>query len=593
MTQELSQELVLQGVAASPGIAVGKAFLVDRRKAEIPRFFLVDLRNVPEEVERFHRAVRHSQEELREIQGRIQDSVLEEHAYVLEAHIRMLQDKSLTQETVRRIREERINAEWAVSKTLERFRSILLASQDEYLRSRVADLDFVGERILRHLAGVAQESVSQIQEEVIVVAHDLSPADTAQMDREVIKAFVTDMGGRTSHTAIIARSLAIPAVVGLEKITEGVRTGDTIIVDGFRGVVVVCPTAETVQEYLARRSRYQVVEEELLAFARLPGETLDGHRVTLHANIEMPDEVPMVLGHGGEGIGLYRTEFLYLNRQDLPSEEEHYRTYREVVERTAPYPVTIRTLDIGGDKIRVQTDGQGETNPALGLRAIRLSLREVEVFKTQLRGILRASVHGRVRIMFPMISGLSEIRQARSILGQVQEELRVKGVPFDQEIPVGAMIEIPSAVSIADFLAREVDFFSIGTNDLIQYCLAIDRVNEHVVYLYEPLHPAVIRMVRSTVEAGHGAGIPVAMCGEMAGETLYLPILLGLGLDELSMNAMSIPKAKKVIRSLRMQDCRSLADQVFQFGTSEEIHRCIRETMGAWFPNGIETISAS
>lgn len=593
MTQGFSEEQVLHGVAASPGIAIGKAYLVDRRKREIPRFFLVDLRHVPEEVERFHEATRRSQEELREIQGRIRDSVLEEHTQILEAHIRMLQDRSLTQETVRRIREERINAEWALSKTLERFKSVLMASQDEYLRSRVADLDFVGERILRNMEGVAQDSMAQIQEEVVVVAHDLSPADTAQMNRNVIKGFVTNMGGRTSHTAIIARSLGIPAVVGLEKVAETVHTGDTIIVDGFRGVVVISPRAETVKDYLDRRSRYQVVEEELLAFARLPGETLDGHRVTLHANIEMPDEIPVVLGHGGEGIGLYRTEFLYLNRTDMPSEEEHYRIYKEVVERTAPYPVTIRTLDIGGDKLRVDSGGEGETNPALGLRAIRFSLKEVDVFKTQLRGILRASAHGRVRIMFPMISGLSEIREAKKILEQVKEELGREGVPFDQQIPVGAMIEIPSAVSIADFLAREVDFFSIGTNDLIQYCLAIDRVNEQVVYLYEPLHPAVLRMVRSTVEAAHRAGIPVAMCGEMAGESMYIPILLGLGLDELSMNAISIPMAKKVIRSVRMQECRLLAQKVFEFGTPEEIQRCIREAVGSWFPNGLESLPAN
>ncbi len=593
MSEGLSGEQVLRGVAASPGIAIGKAYLVDRRKTEIPRFFLVDLRHVPEEVERFHEAARRSQEELREIQGRIQDSVLEEHAHILEAHIRMLQDRSLTQETVRRIREERINAEWALSKTLEKFKSVLLASQDEYLRSRVADLDFVGERILRNMAGVAQESVAQIQQEVIVVAHDLSPADTAQMNREVIKGFVTNMGGRTSHTAIIARSLGIPAVVGLEKVVEGVHTGDTLIVDGFQGIVVISPRPETVKDYLERRSRYQIVEEELLAYARLPGETLDGHRVTLHANIEMLDEIPVVMGHGGEGIGLYRTEFLYLNRADLPTEEEHYGVYKEVIERTAPHPVTIRTLDIGGDKLRANPGGPSETNPALGLRAIRFSLREVELFKTQLRGILRASVHGRVRIMFPMISGLSEIREAKNILSEVQEELRRQGVAFDEQIPVGAMIEIPSAVSIADFLAREVDFFSIGTNDLIQYCLAIDRVNEHVVYLYEPLHPAVLRMVRNTVDAAHGAGIPVAMCGEMAGESMYIPILLGLGLDELSMNAISIPMAKKVIRSIRMRDCRDLAQKVFQFGTPEEIHLCIKEALGNWFPNGIGNLPAS
>lgn len=590
MQEAQSEELVFHGVPASPGIAIGKAYLVDRRKVEIPRFFLVDLRHVPLEVERFHEAVRRSQDELREIQARIRDSILQEHSYILEAHIRMLQDRSLTQETVRQIKEGRINAEWAVSKALERFKSILLSSEDEYLRSRVADLDFVGERILRNLGGVPQESLSQIQEEVIVVAHDLSPADTAQMRRDVIKAFVTDMGGRTSHTAIIARSLAIPSVVALERITECVKTGDTIAVDGSRGIVVVSPSRATIQEFLERKSRYQLVEEELLAFARLPGETQDGYRVSILANIEMADEIPSVMLHGGEGIGLYRTEFLYLNRQELPTEEEHYQTYREVVEKVAPYPVTIRTLDIGGDKLRIHTDGPGEGNPALGLRAIRLSLREIDIFKDQLRGILRASVHGKVRIMFPMISGLTELRQAKAILEEVKGELRARGIPFDEEISVGAMIEIPSAVSIADFLAREVDFFSIGTNDLIQYCLAIDRVNERVVYLYDPLHPAVLRMIRSTVEAAHGAGIPVAMCGEMAGEVQYLPVLLGLGLDELSMNAATIPMVKKVIRSLKMKECRELTQQLFQFGTPEEISRFLQGALEKWFPGGLEAI---
>ena len=590
MEGEKSQELVFQGVAASPGIAIGKAYVVDRRRVEIPRFFLVDLRNVPEEVERFHEAVRRSQEELREIQKRMKGPILEEHSYILEAHIRMLQDKALTQETVRRIKEERINAEWAVSKTIEGFKAVLLSSKDEYLRSRVADLDFVGERILRHLGGVAQESLAQIQEEVILVAHDLSPADTAQMNRDVIKGFVTDMGGRTSHTAIIARSLAIPAVVALEKITEHLKTGDTIAVDGVRGIVVVSPTPQTIEDLLRRRDHYRLAERELLPFARLPGETLDGHRIGIHANIEMPHEVPIVLGYGGEGIGLYRTEFLFLNRPDLPSEDEHYETYREVVERASPFPVTIRTLDLGGDKIRLHSNGQGESNPALGLRAIRLSLREVDMFKDQLKGILRASAHGKVRIMFPMISGLAEVRQAKRILEKAKEELRGRGERFDEFVPVGVMIEIPSAVAIAEFLAREVDFFSIGTNDLIQYCLAIDRVNEQVVYLYEPLHPAVLRMIKATVEGGHSAGIPVAMCGEMAGEVQYLPVLLGLGLDELSMNAMAIPKAKKIIRALRMRECKELVGRLLQFGTPEEIQMCLQEALARWFPNGVDAL---
>ena len=582
----------LEGVAASPGIAIGKVYLLDRRKMEIPRFFLVDLRHVPEEMQRMREAVRSAQEELREIRQRIQGSVLEEHLHILDAHIRMLQDRALLQETLMYIQQERINVEWAVSRTLEKFRSVLAASTDQYLRSRVADLDFVEQRILWHLGGIVQESITQIQQEVVVVAHDLSPADTAQMHKRVIKAFVTDIGGRTSHTAIIARSLEIPAVVGLERITDMVQTGDPIIVDGVRGIVIVGPTAEVLEDYLERRSHYRVVKEELLAYAPLPGETLDGFRVAVEANIEMPDEVPSVLSHGGEGIGLYRTEFLYLNRDTLPTEDEHYRTYRELVERISPHSVTIRTLDVGGDKLLARGGGAQESNPALGLRAIRFSLREVEIFKAQLRGILRASVHGRVRIMFPMISGVQELRQVKGILEEVKKELWARGEGFDPGIRIGAMIEIPSAVSVADFLAREVDFFSIGTNDLIQYSLAIDRVNEHVVYLYEPLHPAVLRLIRTTVEAGHGAGIPVGMCGEMAGEPQFIPILLGLGLDELSMNALAIPMVKKLIRSVTLKECRLLAQRILQFGTAQEIDECVREALSQWFPEEFQAFSA-
>jgi phosphotransferase system enzyme I (PtsI) len=515
---------------------------------------------------------------------------MEEHLQILDAHIRMLQDRTLLHETLRSIEGERINAEWALSQALEKFRSILMGSDDEYLRSRVADLDFVGQRILRHLKGETQESIAQIQEEVIVVAHDLSPADTAQMNKDVIKAFVTDMGGRTSHTAIMARSLEIPAVVGLESITDNIQTGGMIIVDGVRGIVVVDPASETLEEYLERRRHYRVVKEELLSYACLPGETMDGYQVTVKANIEIVDEVPSVLSHGAEGIGLYRTEFLYMNREDLPGEEDLYHTYREVVERISPLSVTIRTLDIGGDKLASVQEGYDETNPAMGLRAIRFSLREVEIFKTQLRGILRASAHGKIRIMFPMISGVREIHQVKEILERVKGELRERGQAFDPEVPIGVMVEVPSAASVADFLAQEVEFFSIGTNDLIQYALAIDRVNEHVIYLYEPLHPGVLRMIKTVVDAGHRAGIPVSMCGEMAGEHLYVPILLGLGLDELSMNTLAIPLVKKVIRSLTLKDSNALTERVLELGTAEEIRQCVLHTMSEWFPEEYESL---
>jgi phosphotransferase system enzyme I (PtsI) len=591
MSPSPPRNITLQGVAVSPGIAIGKAYFVERKKVDVPRFCILDDSQIPNEIKRFMRAIKDSQDELKEIKGRIKDSLLEEHIPILDAHIRMLQDKTLREHTTETIRRERINAEWALSKTLQRFRDLLMAAEDEYLRSRVSDIDFVGQRILRHLKGVVQERLDQIQEEVVVVAHDLSPADTALINNEFIKGFVTDMGGRTSHTAIIARSLEIPTVVGLERVTEVVRTGDTVVVDGVRGLVLVDPDPEVLEEYSARRTRYLVVSEALMEYGQLPGETKDGFTVTVGANIEWPGEVTSVLNHGGEAVGLYRTEFLYLNRPEFPTEEEHYRTYKEVVERMSPRPVTIRTLDIGGDRLLGDDQKAKETNPALGLRAIRLSLKQREVFKTQLMGILRASAHGTVRIMFPMISGISELRAAKEILHEAMDELRKRGEEFDPNVEVGAMIEIPSAVSIADFLAQEVNFFSIGTNDLIQYTLAIDRVNEQVVYLYEPLHPAVLRMIKTVVDAGHGAGIPVGMCGEMAGEPLYVPILLGMELDELSMNTVAIPLVKKFIRSLNLKDCRKLAEDVMEFRTAEEIKDYVNQTLHGWFPEEIDELA--
>jgi phosphotransferase system enzyme I (PtsI) len=586
-----AMNLRLHGVAASPGIAIGRAHLLDRKKVEVSRVLLAEEQDIVAEMDRFREAIKRTQRELRDIRDTVRDSILEEHLHILDAHIRMMKDKTLSQETLKRIREERINAEWALSKALDKFRDILLQAEDEYLRSRVTDLDFVGQRILRQLKGEKQESISQIQEEAIVVAHDLSPADTAQMNKAVIRAFVTDMGGRTSHTAIMARSLEIPAVVGLERVTEMVRSGAPIVVDGMHGIVVVDPTPDLLDDYRTRRNHYRMVKEELLAYGRLPGETRDGFRVAVQANIEFPEEVPSVIRQGGEGIGLYRTEFLYLNREDLPTEDEHYRTYAEVVQQAAPRPVTIRTLDIGGDKLPSKIPMPEESNPALGLRAIRYSIKEREIFKTQLRGILRASIHGQVRIIFPMISGPEEIRSTKEVFQEVKAGLQQDGVPFDPNIPIGVMIEIPSAASVADLLAQEVDFFSIGTNDLIQYALAIDRANEHVVYLYEPLHPAVLRMIKWVVEAGHEAGIPVGMCGEMAGESLYIPILLGLGLDELSMNALAIPLVKKMIRSVTLGASRALTDRVFEHKTADEIRHCVFQTLFEWFPDEFQLLA--
>jgi phosphotransferase system enzyme I (PtsI) len=404
------------------------------------------------------------------------------------------------------------------------------------------------------------------------------------MNLKHVAGFITDIGGKVSHTAILSRSLGIPAVVGLEVATSLINGGDLLIIDGETGEVVINPTEEVSQSFLERKRRIKSFEREILKYAYLPAETRDGVRVRLQANIEMVEEISSAKMHGAEGIGLYRTEILYLNRKDLPTEEEHLQIYRRLAEDIYPATATIRTLDIGGDKFLPDYSKNNEMNPALGLRAIRFSMKEIDIFKTQLRGILRASAHGKLRILFPMISGIEEIRQAKAILGEVKKELARAKVPFDQEIEIGAMIEIPSASVTADLLAQEVNFFSIGTNDLIQYALAVDRINEHVSYLYEPLHPAILRIIRGVVQSAHQVGIPVAICGEMAAEPTYALILLGMGLDEFSMNPVSIPKVKKVLRMSRFEETRSLIEQLFQFPTASEIESFVRNWMAKRFP---------
>jgi phosphotransferase system enzyme I (PtsI) len=505
----------------------------------------------------------------------------------LDTHLLLLEDKKLIENTVETIKQSWINSEWALKINLDRVRKVFDTIDDEYLKSRKTDVDYIGDRILRNLMGKETESISQIKEEVIIVAHDLSPADTAQMSKDKVTAFVTDMGGRTSHTAIMARSLEIPAVVGSETATHSVNTGDTLIVDGTTGVVVVNPSLEIMQEYQERQRVRQRMERELFQYRDLPAETLDGYRVKVLANIELVDEIPSVLQHGAEGIGLYRTEYLYLNRKDLPSEEDHFNAYKKVVEGIYPHPAIIRTLDIGGDKFLSHLDLAAEMNPAMGLRAIRFSLKEVDIFKVQLRAILRASAYGKVKILFPMISGATEIREVKKILNEVRLNLSAEGIPFDPKMEIGIMIEVPSAVTIADILAKEVDYFSIGTNDLIQYSLAIDRVNESVTHLYEPLHPAILRLVKTVVKAAHQAGIRVAMCGEMAGEPLYVPILVGLELDDLSMNVLSIFRVKKILRAYTFRDCKDLVGKSLHLSTPEEIEELVRASLRKKFPEEV------
>jgi len=578
------EDRIIKGVEGSPGIVIGKAQPVYRNKVNVFAYRLIAETEVPSEEERFMNAVEISKEQCQRAKDDILSQDAKEVAHIMDAHLMILEDRMLIEETQKRIKEEKINAEWALEITLQKLIRTFKEMDDEYLKARKSDIGHVGARIFRNLLGEKDESFFNLKEKVIVVAHDLSPADTVRISKDKVIGFVTDIGGKTSHTTIMARALEIPAVVGLEKVTEEVERGDSLIVDGTTGIVIINPSKKVLNEYLEKKRVYESLEKELFKYKDLPAQTLDGYKVKVVANIELIEEIPSVLEHGAEGVGLYRTEFLYLNRKEPPSEEEHFQAYKVVVERLHPYSATIRTVDIGGDKFASLLELAREMNPALGLRAIRFCLREVETFKTQLRAILRASNFGKVKVMFPMISGVREILQTKEILEEVKLELKATGIPFDNNIKIGIMIEIPSAVTLADLLAREVDFFSIGTNDLIQYSLAIDRVNEHVSYLYEPLHPAVLRAVKRVVECGHSAGIKVGMCGEMAGVPLHMPILLGLGLDELSMNALSVLEVKKIIRSLTYKESKELLDNVMEFTTASDIRSFVKEEMLKRFP---------
>ena len=572
----------IHGIGASSGIVIGKAFLVERFKVRLPQK-RIDPMHVDEEVERFHRALDESRNQLREIKEKILDPEVRQHTFILDVHLMILDDEMLIQNTEEHVRKRKVNAEWALDLTLQKLDTAFKAIEDEYLRERRSDLHYVSSRIFRNLMGRKHDDITKIKGKVILVAHDLSPADTLQMNLNHIAGFITDIGGKVSHTAILARSLGIPAVVGLEVATSLINGGDPLIIDGESGEVVINPTEEISESFMERRRRVKLQEREVMKYASLPAETRDGVRIHLQANIEMVEEIPSAKSHGAEGIGLYRTEILYLNRKDLPKEEEHYQTYRKLVENISPGVATIRTLDIGGDKFLPDYSTGNEMNPAMGLRAIRFSIKETDIFKTQLRGILRASVHGKLRVLFPMISGIEEIRKAKAILEEVKKEFVRAKVPFDRGIKIGAMIEIPSASVTADILAREVDFFSIGTNDLIQYALAVDRINEHVSYLYEPLHPAILRIVRSVVQSARNAGIPLAICGEMAAEPAYVLVLLGLGLEEFSMNPIAIPKVKKVLRMAKAIETRSMTERLFQFSTASEIKRYVRRWMAERF----------
>lgn len=581
---EIKKTIVLKGIGVSPGIVSGQAYLFNCQDIPTTYYKLDTKALISKEVKRFRDALKASSRELLEIKERISEKEGIEPLFV-DVHIMILKDKMFIRETVENIRERRVNAEWALKLTLSKYRDIFKKMGDEYLRERINDVEYVSERILRNLSGKTCEKISDIDEEIIIIARDLSPADTIQINAEKVLGFATDMGGKTSHTAIVARSMEIPAIVGLESVTMEIQAGDQVIVDGTAGVIIINPDPEILKRYEDKKKHHQVTAKDLIKNAGLPAVTLDKYRIEIGANIEFIEEIPSAVSHGTDGVGLYRTEFIYVNKEQLPTEEEHFLNYKRVVSDPGLQWATIRTFDLGGDKFVSDPRLAEEMNPAMGLRAIRFCLREVELFKVQLRAILRASVYGKTKILFPMISGVAEIRETKKILCEVKEELISEGVPIDKNIEIGIMIEVPSAVMMADKLAGEVDFFSIGTNDLIQYSLAIDRVNERVTYLYEPLHPAILRLIKHVVDAGHEAGIKVAMCGEMAGDPIYVLILLGLGLDELSMTPLAIPRVKKIVRASTLKESKELVDTVMSFSLVSEIEEYVGKYMTKRFPD--------
>lgn len=564
----MKTERHFQGVAVSPGIARGTAY-VYRPEDDLPPKRLV--RDVDSEASRFQEALAQTRKQISDLHQRMLTALGAKDAAVFETHLMVVEDGSLIQEVIGQLRTERCNAEHAYWSVMQRYARSFSQIDDPYLRERAVDVHDVARRVIHNLMGKDLSGLAGMESPHVVFSHNLTPSDTAQMIRANVLGFGTEAGGRTSHTAIIARSLAIPAVVGLHSVLDEIENGADVLLDGYSGVVIVNPSEATLYQYGEVESRRRRVETALGELRESQSTTTDGTHVVLSANIESPDDMAHVRSSGAEGVGLFRTEFLYLARRALPSEDEQTAAYEKVAAAALPHSVIIRTLDLGGDKLHDLLSASEEENPFLGWRAIRVCLERVDVFKTQLRAILRASVKGGIKMMFPMISGLGELQKAKAVLEECREELRREGRPFDEKMEVGIMIEVPSAAVIADLLAKEVDFFSLGTNDLVQYTLAADRGNERIAHLYEPTHPGVLRLIKQTVDAGHAAGIWTGVCGEMGGDILVTPLLIGLGVDELSCGAAVLPRVKRAVRSLTAEACRQLASEALNCASGAEI----------------------
>jgi len=573
-------EKILTGVPASGGIAIGPAYVYHPEGFSVSRRVLKS-EEVKDELDRYQAALKKTRAQISEMEEKMKEKLGKEHAAIFQAHQVVLDDPLFMEEVPGSIQTRRLNAEFLLNEALDKFKAVMESLEDGYFRERGGDIQDVCSRLMRNLDGREKDDLKKLDREVILIANDLSPSDTVTMSTETIKGFCTDVGGRTSHVAIVARSLALPAVVGMKTITSEIQEGDWVIVDGNKGLVVVNPLPQTLKQYERLKEGYEAFQKSLETLKALPAKTPDGHQVTLAANIEIPQELDELARHGAEGIGLYRTEFLFMNREEIPTEEEQYLAYKDLATKTGVNPAILRTLDLGGDKFLSHLNPFQESNPFLGLRAIRLCLKRPEIFKPQLRAILRAAAHGPIKIMFPMISTLAEVRESKILLNQCIQQLKKEGQVFRSTIEVGAMIEIPSAAIIADLLIQEVDFLSIGTNDLIQYTLAVDRVNESVAYLYDPGNPAILRLIKMTVDACHKAGKWVGMCGEMAGDPVFVPLLLGMGLDEFSVSVSVIPEIKKVIRLMPFDKAKEIALAALQVKTSEEVLKLIRENIPA------------
>jgi len=564
-------ERILRGIPVSAGVCRGKVLILDKPRHSIEKRILSEA-DIPAELNRFQQALVKTREQVQEVQRQLLQNLGASHASIFDAHLMVLEDPSLIDEVVRLIQEEKVNAEYAFHQVTDRYIAALAKVEDEYLRERATDMRDVSGRIMNQLLGVHEQvNLAQLSEPCIIIAHDLTPSKTAQLDRKNVLGFATDIGSRTSHTAIMARSLRIPAVVGLKNASELLTDGDYVLLDGFNGNIVVNPTDQTLFEYGQLVRKQVSLEEKLRDTLNQHAVTLDNHRIFISANIEQAGDIEAVRTSGAEGVGLFRTEYLFLNREQPPNEEEQYQAYRQVAEALKPNPVVIRTLDLGGDKLLSSLGIPPEMNPFLGWRAIRYCLQHEEIFRAQLRAILRASVSGNLKIMYPMISGLDELIQANAFLTQFKAELRKEGVPFDDKIEVGAMIETPSAAIIGDALAKRVQFFSLGTNDLIQYTLAVDRMNEKIAHLYEPTHPAIVRLIKQTVESARTQKVWVSVCGEMAGDIVLTPLLLGLGVDELSAAPPLLAQLKYLIRRLKLSDTQELAKFALECESATEI----------------------